>query len=481
MATYYVRKTGNDGSAGTSAGAAWLTIGKALGAAGIASGDTVYIGPGTYRETVTVAMTSAVAETFVIGDVDGSHTGDAPGPIIWTAYTTSDIVAPANAVTLSLNGKDHLTFQNLIIIGGNNNPSCIQAQTTLASDIKFQDCMFTTIKTGALLVADNISNVAINWTFDRCFFHGASSMYFNQGGAVDYDVGVTIQNCFFYCDGGIGMTFISAGSATGKPGGPKVYGCTFLTAGGWALYLQGGWSTTTKALWYNNLIDGSNGIVSDNATTATEDYNYIFISGTARSNVTAGANSIAGANPSYAPNFSMGNDHQWGQRTRAPFTPLAGSPLLGFGNGTGVPAVDMLNRARPAGGPLTKAVGYVERHNNAAKETGTVQAGSTSIAITGLGDHDFEIPVDAVATVISIYGRYDTNHATTNKPQMILLANNEIGYAGETKTMTVTTDTWEQITFSSFTPSAKGIVKLRLVSRSAAASGKAFFDTLAIA
>ena len=69
MATYYVRKTGSDSNAGTSAGAAWLTIGKALGASGIASGDTVYIGAGVYREAVTVNMTSATAETKVIGDV----------------------------------------------------------------------------------------------------------------------------------------------------------------------------------------------------------------------------------------------------------------------------------------------------------------------------------------------------------------------------------------------------------------------------
>ena len=46
MTTYYVRATGSDGAAGTSAGTAWLTIGKALGAAGIASGDTVYVGAG---------------------------------------------------------------------------------------------------------------------------------------------------------------------------------------------------------------------------------------------------------------------------------------------------------------------------------------------------------------------------------------------------------------------------------------------------
>ena len=62
MTTYYVRTTGNNASAGTSPATAWATLTKALGASGIASGDTVYVGAGTYRETVTVAMTSPTAE-----------------------------------------------------------------------------------------------------------------------------------------------------------------------------------------------------------------------------------------------------------------------------------------------------------------------------------------------------------------------------------------------------------------------------------
>ena len=112
MATYYVRKTGSDSNAGTSAGAAWLTIGKALGASGISSGDTVYIGAGTYREIVTVNMTSATAETKIIGDVDGSQTGDA-GEVIWTAHVTDDVTVPSSAYPLVANGRDFITIQKL--------------------------------------------------------------------------------------------------------------------------------------------------------------------------------------------------------------------------------------------------------------------------------------------------------------------------------------------------------------------------------
>lgn len=40
MPTYYVGSGGSDAAAGTSWALRWATIGKALGAAGIASGDT---------------------------------------------------------------------------------------------------------------------------------------------------------------------------------------------------------------------------------------------------------------------------------------------------------------------------------------------------------------------------------------------------------------------------------------------------------
>jgi hypothetical protein len=146
-----------------------------------------------------------------------------------------------------------------------------------------------------------------------------------------------------------------------------------------------------------------------------------------------------------------------------------------------VPDVDALNRPRPAGGQSAlKAAGAYERHDTAIKEE-TVFDVTPGIKIVGPGDHDFYIPVDATATTISVKARYDTNHGSTNKPQAILLAAPEIGITAETKTMTEAADTWEQLVFTQFTPTAKGVVTVRLVSRAAAGNGVAYFDTFAIA
>jgi hypothetical protein len=46
--------------------------------------------------------------------------------------------------------------------------------------------------------------------------------------------------------------------------------------------------------------------------------------------------------------------------------------------------------------------------------------------------------------------------------------------------MTSAADTWETLTFAAQTPSAKGVVTVRLVSRSDAPYGRAYFDTWSV-
>jgi hypothetical protein len=58
---------------------------------------------------------------------------------------------------------------------------------------------------------------------------------------------------------------------------------------------------------------------------------------------------------------------------------------------------------------------------------------------------------------------------------MKVLNGEEIGVSEATATMTAAVDTWEQLSLN-FTPTAKGVVTVRFISRSAAGNGKAFFD-----
>lgn len=503
MTTYYISPSGNDANNGLGPDAShasnkpWLTFGKALGAAGIASGDTVYIAPGTYRECVDVAMTSATGQTIIEGDPlnaqsfkNGSGVLLTGGPVIWTAYTSGDTSNPAADNTVDLAGRDFLTFRNIRFVGGSNTSGCcVRADTSYSSDITFTNCSFRLgVNNGNLVNAIAKSSApaaAMNWLFDRCRFLNTQSTCVvlsapTLATGADYDVNVIFSNCIAFTTGNYFVQFSQSASNTFKPGGVVVINCTVFAPNGALNIANAGHSTSITSKVYNCIILGANFCLNTaTANALVEDYNYGF-AGTPRNGTYAAiANSLFYGNIiGRAPMFSIMDEFLDGMLPRPFLYPDSGSPLLGFGSGGSPPSVDGLNRPRPAGGASTSlAVGAFERHDSAVQETSVTQAGSSAAKIVGPGDHDFQIPVDASLTTISVYVRYDTNHATTNKPQIILLANGGIGVATETKTATVGVDTWEQLTFTNFTPTAKGFVTVRCVSRSAAGNGIAYFDT----
>lgn len=87
---FYVRQTvGDDGSDGLFPDTAWRSISmldKALQA-----GDTAYVGPGLYRETIKVANSgTAGAPITLIADTTGQYTTDPPGVVMVTGADVVD-------------------------------------------------------------------------------------------------------------------------------------------------------------------------------------------------------------------------------------------------------------------------------------------------------------------------------------------------------------------------------------------------------
>jgi hypothetical protein len=650
VTTYYVSPWGADANNGLGPDASagtnkpWLTIGKALGASGIASGDTVYLCPGIYREAVTVNMTSATATTSVIGDVqnsrgfkDGNGVLIPGGYVIWTAATVNDFTN-TSGTTLTLNGRDFLTFQYIWLVSARAS-TLVQGSTKTSTDITFQFCAFTAGYTSTSINVNAAANVALNWTIDSCIFNDGTAsgniiqFAIDTPATADFNVNVVIKNSMFMAAGTIIRMQQGLTANAFKYGGCTVYNCS-LMCGSTNFFIVGdaNHSTSVTSAVYNCFIQTFGTALTANTTgQLLEDYNIIDAS-TARSNVTAGTHSVA---QQYHPLIEFGQSPVFGMLPKPLGAPIFQSPLLGFGAQGGGPSVDMFNKNRPAGVTLgafgtatagaaktltdtakswgtnqfkgwtikltagtgsgqTKSIasntgtvitvdgnwktnpstdstyvvywgdlsstgtatagttttltdsnaawgtnqwagytvsidsgtgsgqtatvasntataltfaaitapdststyslykatnvntqdyaaGAIERHDTAQKETTTTDAGGVAITLTGKSDHEFRIPVDAASTTISVKVQYDAAHGTTNKPQAVLLANNEIGVSTETKTATGGAGSWETLTFTAINPTAKGWVVVRIVSRSDAPAGRAFFDTLAVA
>jgi hypothetical protein len=498
VTTYYIDPVnGNNSNNGLGPDAShgsnkpYATIGKILATSGVGvSGDIVYLAPGTYREVVTVNITSPTSELQILGDpanAQGFKTSGGvlinSGPIIWTAYTTNDTTAPSSSAPISLNGRDYLTLQDIVLYGGSGTTrNIIDADTAHSRNITFRRCAFYpgNGNNSGVIRYTGTAGESADWVIDSCIVVGpyitGIRIDLPTSASADYDSNFLIKNCLLY--GGADTTILITGSGANsfKGGGVDIQNCLIGGRGGVSVN-NANIATSIPCTVYNSIIEVGQGACMSANTSGqiTENYN-VLTGATVRTNVTAGGNSIS--NNSYARMLSWG--HEWlnsGMNVKPAGMPMTGSPMLGFGSDGAVSlTTDIMNRPRPAGGASTsKSIGAFERHDTGIKETTTVRTGSNSLKITGPGDHDFIVPVDAVSTTISVYGRYDTNHGTTNKPQMKVLNGEECGVSEATATMTDGVDTWQQLSLN-FTPTRKGIVTIRLISRSSAGNGCAFFD-----
>ena len=483
MTTYYVRKTGSDANAGTSAGAAWLTIGKALTT--IASGDTCYVGAGIYREANVTVTITPTAETKILADVDGVQTGDA-GEVTWTAYATNDKTAPAATTQcLSLNGKQFLTFERFYFVGGSRlGSNCVDSGGG-TKNITFRYCVFqNSIANTAAMNPTATVNVAMNWTVDSCIFSAGVGLGISAptSTTADYDLNFQVTNCLFSGISTDSVTLAPSGANAFKPGGVDVFNCSFVGKAS-GLKTVNASSTSIPCTIYNCFIHATGTGINANASgQITEDYNVIWAT-TARANVTAGVNSVAGDPNPYAPLMEVGQSIFQGRALRPPFVPMLTSPLLAFGNQAGGPAVDLLGFDRPSGSSPTwssvlKAVGCYERGNTGIREVTTVRTGANALAINGPGCQDFELPVDVVATTITVYVRWDAGYTGT-KPQMKMLNGTQAGVTNATATAIGAGSSWEQLSLT-FTPTAQGIVTIRLQNNSTTANQNAYYDDFAV-
>lgn len=486
MATYYVRNTGNDSNNGTSAGSAWLTIGKSFSTVG--SGDIVYIGPGVYRETLNMIQ-SFGSDTFFVGDCSGQYTGDV-GEVQITNYTTNNKTTPSTRLLSTTTAPaSHYVFQNITFISGNSG-IYLNNSSQSSTFHTFTDCTFINASNASadgFFITQGSSQYTYNWTFDRCRFLctiGSSNYLFNisalSPSVNNTDILFTIQNCMF---SGTAGAIINATSPGGNLPGGIIFKNNTVIGGKTVFNVSSGvWSITTPIRAYSNMIVAKQFANSGTSGQLVEDYNHYWTN-TATVNVTTGTNTKV--NGAYSLMCEWGQELNVGKLLRPFGTPTINSPSLGYGsNGSYTTTVDILNKNRPSGSAVTwsttnKSVGCYERHDFGIKDNVVYDTSSTSLKMTGPGDQYIQIPVDVSVTTITIRTRWDSSYGGGTLPTLNLLANGEIGVSTQSVTAVGSANTWVTITLSSFTPSAKGVVTLGLISNSAA-TGTCNWDTINI-
>ena len=120
MAIYYVRPDGNNSNTGLgpAANQAWQTLARIVQAGtAFTSGDTVYIAPGTYRQSITTTATYT-SPTYFTGDPTASQfPGVTPGVVRITNFLVNDNTAAATNQSLWIGSTfNYINISNIYFI-----------------------------------------------------------------------------------------------------------------------------------------------------------------------------------------------------------------------------------------------------------------------------------------------------------------------------------------------------------------------------
>jgi hypothetical protein len=377
MATYYVRTDGNDANAGTGSGTgqAWKTINYALGStSGFASGDTLWIAPGTYREQITVAMTNPTAATYINGDPSASQfSGVNAGIVRITNALTDDLTAVTSGALIDTALRNYLKFSKIYFNycqQGGIPAINIGSTSGISKNLDFIDCVFQT--TAGYAISHTTTPIpfgsgSVYLTVRRCIFSTSGIFIrWGRGTGADDQLNIVIESSMA---GSAILATNASGTGSNSAIGPitvtncSCHSCS-STAGVSLVSPVTTWSQ--KATVKNCVIVGTtNALLASNTTIIVENYNLLQAT-SPRNNVTAGANSIVG-------NARLERFQLWNANieNRLTYSLMTGSPAIGAGDGTVSPAGgDVYGNAWASppsmgaieGGTITAAAGGIIVH-----------------------------------------------------------------------------------------------------------------------
>jgi hypothetical protein len=474
----------------------FLTLGKVLvtGSA-LNPGDTVYVAPGYYYSsggyTVLGTISSVGSPTQIIGDPTNAQGFKTAGGVLlapglpWITTRTSGegidspIASANNMFNCNTNNPSGLQFRKLVLEVQQSAGTVVWfCKGNTGSDNTFSDCVLIA---GIILqwVATDVCTAGRNFTVQRCvvFCNVMISVTTSVAAATaDADLNIVFKENFIY--GKFWVNGLALGtSGNNLAGGIYCYNNTNLNQGTSATGASK-ISTTTPIKVGGNLMFGSNGIF--NAGTAgqiiDDGYNRFFnaTNASAYTNVTKAGTSIEGQ----ALNLVLPNIFTWG--LEMPRADMFGWTDAAHANqkfsASGVVTADIRNRTvRPWGAGAS--IGCWQAQDVVQDTSSAITGGGTnSLKLTGAGEVSLYIPVDAAGFTVSVRTK-STTYGGTNYPQMCVCANPGVGVTTDT-TVTAAAATEETITTATITPTSKGVMEVRLISRSTSTTSTTHFDIL---
>lgn len=467
MTTYYVGPGGSSGNNGLSWANRKLTLSQ-VEAIPVVAGDTVYVGPGIYRELLTLGVSGSSGNPITYeADVTGARTDGVGGMVRVTGSDNDQTHTRANCITAT--SRDWRTFRGFSFDGCSSHFITL---ITSCSNWVIEDCFFDVNGSGAGTQI-NVAGTGTANTIRRCVFFpcNTSSITFTNGSAVD-NTGHLVENC-------LGIAPIAALVRSDRIGGITVKNCTGL--GGANLVRVGTALTAGQTTTVRDCIAVGQGFCFQAITAPgtneeiTENFNDLYTGGTARSNCTAGANSTTYPALFQPPQLLSGLILPW------LFGVLQAGSQLAAKLGSTEATLDLFGRARPA--TAAKNSWGAIQVQPVTRDMTNFDAGAVGLTLPDASRVQFRVPTPAVSTTISCRVKFDANYAGT-KPQMVV---KQPGQADVTVTATGTagSGTYETLT-TTLTPSALPTwVVVELVSNNTdtanPATHQAHFDSLAAA
>lgn len=213
MTVRYVGPGGSNANSGLSWALRKLTL-NGVEDTPVAAGDTVYVGPGVYREMLTVDVSgSAGSPITYIGDYSGVHTDGVGGVVRITGSNNDQTATRATCITAT--GKSYRTFRGFVCDGASAGGINLLISCT---NIVIDQCYVTAPKAANSILVTGAAQSTIAIT--NCYLvsdAGAIGTIEFYHSADVSDAGHTVSNCIIVNGTlGYGIYFLNVGGATVK-------------------------------------------------------------------------------------------------------------------------------------------------------------------------------------------------------------------------------------------------------------------------